>query len=130
MTEEQCSLTVLTTVIGVSDTPPPRAIIDGGGKTFSPDVLMHLRGDPGYFWEGKVRSGRVKGRPDLWFGRLPAENGILYFTDPDKKVNLGERLEIIPNNASMVNSLHDQIYGVRKGELEKVFKLTGRGRGN
>jgi len=130
MTEEQCSLTVLTTVIGVSDTPPPRAVIDGGGKTFSPDVLMHLRGDPGYFWEGKVRFGRVKGRPDLWFGRLPAENGILYFTDPDKKVNLGERLEIIPNNASMVNSLHDQIYGVRKGELEKVFKLTGRGRGN
>jgi len=130
MTEEQCSLTVLTTVIGTSDTPPPRAVIDAGGKTFTPDVLMHLRNEPGYFWEGKPRFGPVIGRPDLWFGRLPAENGVLYFTDPNKKVSLGERLEIIPNNASMVVAIHDQIYGVRKGEVEKVFKITGRGLGN
>jgi D-serine deaminase-like pyridoxal phosphate-dependent protein len=121
---------VLTSVIGVSDTPPPRAVIDAGSKTFTPDVLFHLRGDPGYLWEGKARFGRVVGRPDLWFGRLPAENGVLYFTDPNKKVNLGERLEVIPNNASMVVSIHDQIYGVRKGEVERVFKITGRGLGN
>ncbi|GAI16137.1 unnamed protein product, partial [marine sediment metagenome] len=29
MTEDQCSLTVLTTVIGTYTTPPPRAVIDG-----------------------------------------------------------------------------------------------------
>lgn len=130
MTEEQCSLSVLVTVIGIYDTPPPRAIIDAGGKTFTPDVLIHLRNDPGYFWEGRPRYGRVKGRPDLWFGRLPAENGVLYFTDPNKRVKLGERLEIIPNNASMVVAIHNEMYGVRKGEVEKVFKITGRGLGN
>ncbi len=130
MTEDQCSLTVLTTVIGTYTTSPPRAVIDGGGKTFTPEVLLHLRGEPGYFWEGRPRFGHVKGRPDLWFGRLPAENGLLYFTDPKKRVNLGERLEIIPNNASMVVSIHDEIYGVRSGVVEKVFKITGRGLGN
>lgn len=129
-TEAQCSLTVLTTVIGVSDTPPPRAIIDGGGKTFTPDVLFHLRNEPGYLCEGRPRFGIVKGRPDLWFGRLPAENGILYYTDPGKKADLGERLEVIPNNASMVVSVHDRIYGVRNGEVEKVLPITGRGQGN
>ena len=67
-TEAQCSLTVLTTVIGVSDTPPPRAIIDGGGKTFTPDVLFHLRNEPGYLCEGRPRFGIVKGRPDLTCG--------------------------------------------------------------
>jgi D-serine deaminase-like pyridoxal phosphate-dependent protein len=120
---------VLVTVIGVQETAPARAMIDGGGKTFTPDVLFHLRNDPGYLWEGKPRFGLVKERPDLWFGRLPAENGILYFTDPGKRVQLGERLEVIPNNASMVVAIHDQIYGVRKGEVERVLKITGRGVG-
>jgi len=129
MTEERCSLTVLVTVVGVYDAPPPRAVIDAGGKTFTPDVLFHLRNDPGYLWEGKPRFGRVVGRPDLWFGRLPAENGLLYFTDTNKKVSLGERFEIIPNNASMVVSIHNEIYGVRNGQVEKILKITGRGLG-
>jgi D-serine deaminase-like pyridoxal phosphate-dependent protein len=50
--------------------------------------------------------------------------------DPNKKVNLGERLEVIPNNASMVVAIHNQIYGVRKGEVERVLNITGRGLGN
>jgi D-serine deaminase-like pyridoxal phosphate-dependent protein len=127
---ERCALSVLVTVIGVQDTPPPRAMIDGGGKTFTPDVLFHLRNDPGYLQEGRPRYGLVKDRPDLWFGRLPAENGVLYFSGPGKRARLGERLEIIPNNASMVVAIHDEIYGVRGGEVERVFRITGRGAGN
>lgn len=130
MTVDRCSLTVLTTVIGVYDTPPPRAVIDAGGKTLTPDVLFHLRNNPEYLCEGRPSFGRVIGHPDLWFGRLPAENGVLYFTNPEEKVELGERLEIIPNNASMVVSIHDEIYGVRKGKMEKVLQITGRGLGN
>lgn len=127
---ECCSLTVLTTVIGVSESPPARAIIDAGGKTLTPDALIHLRNEPGYFHEDRPRFGHVKQRPDLWFGRLPAENGILYPTDPAKRVALGERLEIIPNNAAMVVAMHDRIYGVRQGAVEKVLEITGRGLGN
>ena len=130
VTEDRCALTVLTTVISVSASSPPRAVIDAGSKALTPDALIHLRGEPGYFWEGKPSFGRVKGRPDLWFGRVPAENGVLYFTDANRKVDLGERLEIIPNNASMVVSIHDQIYGVRDGAVERVLPITGRGLGN
>lgn len=130
MTEEDCSLSVLVTVISTSATPPARAVIDAGGKTFSPEALPHLWNEPGFFWEGMPSFGRVKGRPDLWLGRLPAENGVLYFTDPNGRVGLGERLEIIPNNASMVVALHDEVYGVRNGEVESVLTVTGRGLGN
>ena len=130
VTEDRCSLTVLTTVISVSASSPPRAVIDAGSKTLTPDALIHLRGESGYFWEGKPSFGRVKGRPDLWFGRVPAENGVLYFTDANRKADLGERLEIIPNNASMVVSIHDRIYGVRDGAVERVIPITGRGLGN
>lgn len=121
MPVEGCPLTVLTPVVSVSHNPPPRAIIDAGSKTFTPDVLFHLRGDAGYFWEGRPRFGHVVGRPDLWFGRLPAVNGCLYFMDPKKRVTIGERLQIIPNNACLFSSIHDQIYGVKNGQVEKVF---------
>ena len=130
MTLDSCALTVLTTVIGTSETPPARAIIDAGGKTFTSDPLIHLHGEPGRSWEGKPSFGYVRNRPDLWFGRLPAENGILYFTDPDRRVALGERLEVIPNNATMVVAMHDQIHGIRNGQVERVLKITGRGLGN
>lgn len=46
---------------------------------------------------------------------------------PNKKLSLGERLEIVPNNATLVISMHDQLYGVRNGVVERVFPITGRG---
>lgn len=130
MAESKCSLIVLTSVISTPPSLPSRAIIDAGGKTFTPDPLIHLREEHGYFWKDRPSYGRIKGRPDLWFGRLAAEVGCLYFTDPSKEAILGERFEIIPNNASMTMSIHDEIYGVRNGIIEKVIKVTGRGKGN
>jgi len=121
---ERCSLTVLTTVISVPDTLPARAVIDAGAKTLTntPAHLQYKPGQPGYLFDGKPRLGHVVGRPDLWLGRLPIVNGVIYFTDPDKKVSLGERLEIIPNFACMVAGIHRRIYGVRKGKVEKLLK--------
>jgi D-serine deaminase-like pyridoxal phosphate-dependent protein len=127
---QRCALSVLSMVIGVSDGPPPHAMIDAGAKTLSPDALVHLRDEPGYAYQGRPSFGKVKGRADLWLGRLAAENGILYFKEPDRRVSLGERLQIIPNNATMVVVLHDQIYGIRNGQVETTFKITGRGAGN
>ena len=40
---------------------------------------------------------------------------------------LGERVEIMPNNAIPVINLHDQIYGVRNGAVEKDISVTTRG---
>ena len=43
---------------------------------------------------------------------------------------LGQRLEIIPTNPFIVTNMHDELYGVRNGEVEKIISMTGRGRGS
>ena len=125
---EACAVTVLTTVTSTSHAD--WAIIDAGYKTFGADSLIAYRDTPGFFWNGKPSFGSVQGRTDLWLGRFSAETSCLYYTDPKKKLSFGERLEIVPNNATLVINIHDQIYGVRNGVVEKVMPVTGRGRGN
>ena len=127
-TREACTVTVLATVMTTAH--PDWAIIDAGYKTFGADSLIAYHDTPGFFWEGKPSYGSVQGRPDLWLGRLSAETSCIYYMDPEKKLNLGERLEIVPNNATLVINIHDQIYGVRDGMMEKVIPVTGRGQGN
>jgi len=106
------------------------AIIDAGYKTFGADSLIKHRDAPGFFWQGKPSFGSVQGRSDLWFGRLSAETSCLDYMKPGKKLNIGERLEIVPNNATLVINIHDRIYGVRNGVVEEIIPVTGRGRGN
>ena len=125
---EACAVTVLTTVMTTAHSG--WAIIDAGYKTFGADSLIAYRDTPGFFWEGKPSFGSVQGRPDLWLGRLSAETSCLHYMDPEKKLKLGERLEIVPNNATLVINIHDRIYGVRNGMVEEVIPVTGRGRGN
>ena len=123
-TEDTIALTVLTTV--VSTPAPDRAIIDGGGKTFSKDTLAYLSWNPDYFLNGKPSYGRVKGRPDLWVGKLSTEVGTIFSTNGKTNITIGDRLEILPNHAGVVTSMHDEIYGVRQGVIEKTFRV-GRG---
>ena len=128
MTEDRCALTVLTRVVSTSHSD--HAVIDAGSKTFGAESMISRRDALGFFWEGKPSFGTVRGRPDLWFGRLSAEVGCLYYKDFGNKLGVGERLEIIPNNAIVVINIHDRLYGVRNGVLEKIISVTGRGRGN
>jgi len=126
-TREACALTVLTAVMGTSH--PGHAIIDAGWKTFGAESLIDHREMPGFFWNGRPSYGSIQSRPDLWLGHLAAESAWVYYTDPKKKLSLGERLEIVPNNANLVVNIHDKLYGVRNGEMERVIPVTGRGRG-
>ena len=144
-TRETCALTVLTTV--VSTTHSPQVVIDAGYKTFGMDSLVQYRDYPDFFWEDMPSFGSVKGRPDLWFGRIGAESGIVFYRDDaggpgkgpgssrpgpraGKRLGLGERLHILPNNATLVINLHDRMYGVRDGEIERIIPVTGRGAGS
>lgn len=129
-TREACTATVLTTVMSTSH--PDWAMIDAGYKTFGSDSLIAYRDTPGFWWQGKPSFGSIQGRPDLWLGRLCAETSFIYYMDlnPEKKLRIGDRLEIVPNNATLVINIHDKIYGVRNGIVERVIPVTGRGRGN
>ena len=129
---EACALTVLSSVVSTSH--PDHLVIDAGLKTLGGDSLIGRRGDPNFFWKGMPRFGAIQGRPEVWLGRLGAESGLGYYVDPDvdshKKLRLGERIEIVPNNATVVINIHDRIYGVRNGEIEREFSIAGRGRGS
>ena len=114
----------------MSTSHPNHAVIDAGRKTFGAESMIGLRDTPGFFWKGKPSYGSIQGRPDLWLGRIAAETGWVYYMDSKKKLRLGERLEIVPNAAHLVVNLHDKVYGVRNGMVERVIPVTGRGRGN
>jgi len=73
--------------------------------------------------------GSIQGRNDLWLGRVGAESGLVYYKENAQKLTLGERLQIVPNSASLVLNIHDKAYGVRNGKIEREFAISGRGRG-
>ena len=104
-------------------------VIDAGSKALGGESIIGRRDSPGFFWNGMPSFGRIQGRDDLWLGRVGAESGWLDYKENAKKLSLGERLEIVPNSAGIVLNIHDTVYGVRNGVIEREFKITGRGRG-
>lgn len=125
---EACAAAVVCTVVSAAD--PRYAIIDAGYKTFGADSLIQYRDMPGFFWQGKPSFGSVQGRPDLWPGRISAETASVIYMEQDiytgKRLRIGDRLEIVPNNATLVISMQEKIYGVRHGVVERVFAVAGR----
>ncbi len=126
---EACAAAVLCGVMSAVN--PGQVIIDAGYKTFGADSLIQYRDQPGFFREGRPSYGSIQGRPDLWLGKISAETAAVQYTEPDvppgKRLRLGERLEIIPNNATLAISMQERIYGVRNGLVERVFAVAGRG---
>ncbi|HSB71721.1 MAG TPA: alanine racemase [Candidatus Methylomirabilis sp.] len=127
---EACAAAVVCAVMSTVD--PRYVVIDAGYKTFGVDSLIQYRDMPGFFWQGKPSYGSVQGRPDLWLGRLAAESACVYYMEPgigpEDRLRIGDRLEVVPNNATMVISLQEKIYGVRHGVVERVFAVAGRDR--
>ncbi len=120
--EDTVALTVLTSVISIREN---RAMIDAGYMTLDAYLPSFLQTAYGY-----DRYGYVKGRADLKLGNSTQEVSILTMTDPAKPLSIGDRLEIIPNHAGLVVNLHSQLYGVRKGKVERVIPVSCREKGN
>ena len=128
---DACAAAVLCTVMSAVD--PRYVVIDAGYKTFGADSLIQYRDLPGFFWQERPSYGSVQGRPDLWIGRLSAETAGVQYMEPnialEKRLRPGDRLEIVPNNATLVISMQERIYGVRNSLVERVFAVAGRGQG-
>ena len=104
------SLTVLTTV--VSKPSDAQAVVDGGFKSFSTDrsFTPEARG--------------IEGLVDTWGGD---EHGRLNIAKASRQVNVGDRIEfVIPHCDPSVN-LYDRIFGVRKDQVESIWKIAARG---
>lgn len=125
---EACAAAVLCTVMSAVD--PGYVIIDAGYKTFGADSLIQYRDLPGFFRQEQPSFGSVQDRPDLWLGKISAETAILQYMEPavvpEKRLRIGDRLEIVPNSATLAISLQRRIYGVRNGIMERTFSVAGK----
>ena len=128
-TREECAATVLVSVMSTSH--PNHVIVDAGWKTFGADSVIERSDTPGFFWNGRPNFGYVQGRSDLRFVRVAAETSWVYYMEgANKDLKIGDRLEIVPNGINLVINIHDKLYGVRNGKIERVIRITGRGRGS
>ena len=112
-----CALSVLVTVVSTSVSD--HAVIDGGSKTFSSDRYQaeHGRG-----------FGLIKEDPAAEIERFSEEHGHLNLAQSKRKYTVGERLMVIPNHVCSTVNMHDEIYGVRGGQVETVWQVAARGK--
>jgi D-serine deaminase-like pyridoxal phosphate-dependent protein len=108
--EHPYALTVMTTV--TSRPTPDRIICDAGKKTMSSDAAM-----PQPLAHGAVRAAR-----------LSAEHGIVELDAPNETLRVGDRLEWIVGYSDTTVHLHEEIYATRKGRIEAVWPIVGRGK--
>jgi D-serine deaminase-like pyridoxal phosphate-dependent protein len=108
MTEFGCALTLLATVI---HTHGQRAIVDAGIKCltreFGLPVVAHPAG-----WKA--------------IG-LSEEHGVLECVD-GSDLQVGDKVEIIPSHGCTTINLHDEFHVLRRGTLEAVWPIAGRGK--
>ena len=105
------ALTVLATVI--SRPTPERIVLDTGRKTVGVD-----HGTPA-----------LKGYPDgVEFKGFSEEHTTLIAEGPARELRRGDTVEIIPGHVCTTVNLHDCYYATRKGIVEAVWPVAGRGR--
>jgi D-serine deaminase-like pyridoxal phosphate-dependent protein len=109
---DDCALTVLTTV--VSRPTPGRAIVDVGTKGLTSDPAP----SPGF--------GAVRGHTGVQIDALTEEHGILSVNGA--RLDIGARVEIIPNHACGALNMFDEVHVVRGGEVVDRWTVEARGR--
>ena len=113
-TQEDCALTVLTTV--VSCPTNNRVIIDAGSKALTSD----LSGLEGY--------GYVKEYPQAKVYSLSEEHGCIDFSECEERPKVGDKLNIIPNHVCPVSNLFDEVWFYRGSKVMENKKVKARGR--
>jgi len=109
---ERCAVRVITTVVSVPT--PSRVIVDAGMKAlrcFPPNPY-----------------GLIVEYPEAKMYAMSVEHGHIDVSQCSHRFRVGEKLSIIPNHAETTTNLHDELVGVRKGQVEVVWQVRGRGR--
>jgi D-serine deaminase-like pyridoxal phosphate-dependent protein len=114
--KQDCAATVLVTVVSRA---AGRIIIDGGSKTFSSDRLSG---------SGEVTFGEVVGHPKLRFHKMNEEHGFIDLNGEEAVFPVGDRLRVVPNHICVAMNLHENVYGIRRGEVEHWWRVEGRGK--
>lgn len=109
---DDCALHVLATV--VSRPVPGRTIIDAGTKSLTSDLL----GQEGY--------GLVPELGDAIVRQVSEEHGIVE-TGVTAKVEIGQRVRVLPNHVCPVSNLFDRVVFVRGPEVIGSVRVDARG---
>lgn len=115
-TPDQIALTVLALV--VSRPSAAVATIDAGSKVFCGDVNPNALGLRGY---GLLVGGGG------FVERMSEEHGVVRL-DPGVDLPVGARVQFTPNHVCTAVNLSDELYGVRGGVVERVFRVAARGK--
>jgi D-serine deaminase-like pyridoxal phosphate-dependent protein len=113
-TREQCSLTVLSTV--VSKRGADHVVVDAGAKALS---LATLSGIAGY--------GLIRGHEDAVLAHVADEHGMISVPPAGRPFAIGERVMIVPNEHTVVVNQFLELVGTRSGRVECVWPVAGRG---
>ena len=104
-----CALTILATVTSRHER---HVVVDAGFKTMS--AFHH--------------PPRPLGREDLRLRYLSAEHGVWDIADGQRGPSVGERVEFLVGYGDSTNFLHDRFLGMRRGRVETVWPMLGRGK--
>ncbi len=118
-TYERCAATVLTTVI--SKPTSERVITDVGAK----GITAQTRTKGICATKGL---GYIKGYEDVYIHDVYDEHAIIYNEKFRNEINIGDKVEIIPNHICPVCNLYDRAYLVSKGEVVKEVAISCRGK--
>ncbi|HET6382987.1 MAG TPA: alanine racemase [Armatimonadota bacterium] len=113
--EEDCALTVLSTVISVQ--PGGRAVIDAGSKTLTSDTVSRF---------GSY--GEVIGDPEARLATCSEEHGHLDISQSTRRYRVGDRLHILPNHVCPVVNLMDRLYVYEGESITQEWTVAARGR--
>jgi len=104
-----CALTVLVTVI--SRPVPERVVVNAGLKAITQEFGMPV----------------VVDHEDAKMYHMSEEHGMIS-VDPKSKIDVGDKLELVPSHCCTTVNLHDQYYGVRDDKVEVVWPILARGK--
>jgi len=112
LSPERCPIRVLCTV--VSTAVPGRMIIDGGMKTFTSYPPRPY--------------GLCVEYPEIQITGMSVEHGHVDVSMSSHRFRVGERLTFIPLHGGMCVNLHDELVGVRNGNVEVIWPIAARGK--
>ncbi len=115
---DECAASIVVTVVSTA-ARKGQMIVDGGSKTFSSDRLVG---------SSELSFGRVMEAPDCLFHSMNEEHGYVDIRHAGREFSTGDRLRIIPNHICVAVNLHERVYGVRHGEVERVWAVEARGK--
>jgi D-serine deaminase-like pyridoxal phosphate-dependent protein len=77
---------------------------------------------------GEPSFGKILEAPGAHFHKMNEEHGYVDMRRAERTFDVGDKVRVLMNHVCVVMNLHEQVYGVRGGEVEEVWKVEARGK--